>query len=304
MNRTATDLSDPTAAAAGPWTTRRLLAWTGEYLTSKGVDQPRLSAEALLAHVLGVGRIKLYMDMDRPANALERAAYRDLIERAAEHEPVDYLVGHAPFFSMTLQVSPAVLVPRPSTETLVEHVIQHSKRTPGFRSPTIADIGTGSGAIAIALAKHLPESFVVATDISEAALAVARENAKRLGVSDRIEFFHGDGLDPLDGRRVSYLLSNPPYIDDDRWARLPANVKDHEPTSALRAGADGLDVIRPLIEGASGVLEAPGQLAIEIDDQHKEAVIALVNTTDGLDRPRVLADHEGLDRVLVADRVE
>src|SRR5690606_2657740 len=137
------------------WTTRRLLSWTTDYFQRKGLDSPRLTAEMLLAHVLGVTRLKLYMDPDRPATELERAAFRELVERAARYEPVDYLVGQTPFFSMMLKVSPAVLVPRPSTETIVEHVLQHARRTPGFHSPLIVDLGTGSGAIAIAIAKHL-----------------------------------------------------------------------------------------------------------------------------------------------------
>ncbi|MEO0588722.1 MAG: HemK/PrmC family methyltransferase, partial [Planctomycetota bacterium] len=155
------------------WTTRGLLAWTAEHLKRKEVDQPRLSAEMLLAHVLGVERLGLYTEADRPASELERAAFRELVERAAEHEPVDYLVGRSPFFSLMFEVTRATLIPRPSTETLVEHVLQHARRTPGFNDPVIADVGTGSGAIAVSLAKHLAGVRVIATDVSEDALEVA-----------------------------------------------------------------------------------------------------------------------------------
>lgn len=285
------------------WTTRRLLQWTSDYLARKGVDSPRVSAEMLLAHVLGVKRLRLYMEADRPSSELERAAFRELVERAAQHEPVDYLVGQAPFFSLMLKVTPAVLIPRPSTETLVEHVIQHSRRTPGFSSPTVADIGTGSGAIAIALARHLPHGHVIATDVCPQALAVARENILAHGVADRVTLRQGDLLAPLGQERVRYLVSNPPYISDAEWEKVEPNVKDHEPTLALRGGVDGLREIRRLVAGARAHLETPGQLVVEIAASQKQAVLAMVQQTPGLGNAHVLADHEGLPRVLVADAV-
>ncbi|MEM6506813.1 MAG: peptide chain release factor N(5)-glutamine methyltransferase [Planctomycetota bacterium] len=287
-----------------PWTTQRLLQWTTTAFEQKGIDSPRICAEMLLAHVLGQPRLKLYMDPKRPASDLERAAYRGLVERALNDEPVDYLVGRAPFFSMMLKVSPAVLVPRPSTETLVEHVLQHQRRTPGFAGPRIADVGTGSGAIAIALAKQLaktdPKASVIATDIREEALAVAKENAAEQGVADRIDFRQGDLLEPLRGERLTYLASNPPYIPDHEWDDVEPNVKDHEPTHALRGGPDGLDYIRPLIEQAKDLLAEPGQLVVEIAACQKDEVIALADE-HGLRHPSVLVDHEKLPRVLVAD---
>lgn len=291
--------TDTTSSA--PWTTRRLLEWTTDHLAKKGIDHPRLASEMLLSHALGVERLKLYMDPDRPASELERAAFRALVERAAAHEPVDYLVGQSPFFSMMLKVTPAVLVPRPSTEAVVEHVVQHAKRTPGFNSPLIADVGTGSGAIAITLAKHVPNSRVIAMDISDAALEVARANASSQGVSDQVEFRCGDLLEPLAGQRVRYLVSNPPYISDELWAKVAVNVKDYEPIDALRGGVDGLKYIRPLIEQAHLFLDHPGQLVLEIDSSQKQSALSMVEKSVGLGNGHVLADHEGLDRVLVAD---
>ena len=282
------------------WSTRSLLAWTTRHFQSKSLDHPRLSAEMLLGHVLEVSRLDLYTDPDRPANELERAAFRSLVERAAANEPVDYLVGKAPFFSMMLSVNPSVLIPRPSTETVVEHVIQHSRRTPGFAEPTIADIGTGSGAIAIALAKHIPGCQVVATDASAEALAVAVQNAETHGASASIEFVHGDLLEPLGDRRVRYLVSNPPYVSDAEWDEVPANVKDYEPASALRAGADGLRCLRPIIQGARQRLDSPGQLVLEGPAAKAQAMADLACEA-GLVNAHVLADHEGLPRVLVAD---
>lgn len=291
----------PADASSERWTTRRLLAWTTDYFTRKGIDSPRRSAEELLSHVLSLSRLKLYTDADRPASDLERAAFRDLVERAAKHEPVDYLVGSAPFFSMDFKVDKRVLVPRPSTETIVEHVLQHCRRTPGFHAPLIADVCTGSGIIAISLAKHLPHARVIATDLSADTLDVAVENAQKHGVTDRIDFRQGDLLEPLAGVRARYLVSNPPYISDDEWKDVAPNVKDYEPTHALRGGHDGLDFIRPLIAQAEGYLDRPGQLLIEIAASQKAAVLELSKQNPALLRPQVLADHEGLPRVLVAD---
>ncbi len=290
----------PSPSSTPRWTTRKLLAWTTEHFGKKGIDSPRHSAEMLLAHVLGVTRIKLFMDADRPAGDLERAAFRDLVERASRHEPVDYLVGHAPFFSMMFKVTPAVLIPRPSTETVVEHIIQHSRRTPGFRAPVIADICTGSGIIAITLAKQIEGARIVATDISEEALTIARENAATHGVTDRIDFRRGDLLDPLKFERFRYLVSNPPYISDAEFENVLPNVKDYEPHLALRGGSDGLDFIRRIIAQSKQHIEAPGQVVIEIADSQKAAALELAQEA-GLENAQVLTDHEGLPRVLVAD---
>ncbi|MEM9294932.1 MAG: peptide chain release factor N(5)-glutamine methyltransferase, partial [Planctomycetota bacterium] len=278
------------------------LAWTTQAFERAEIDSPRRSAEMLLGHVLELDRLKLYLDPDRPASDLERVAFRDLVERALAHEPVDYLVGYAPFFAMTLRVSPAVLVPRPSTEALVEHVLQHQRRTPGFAEPSAADVGTGSGAIAIALAvqwrKRGLSPRIVATDVSEDALAVARRNAQDHGVADVIDFRRGDLLEPLAGERVSYLLSNPPYIPDHEWDEVAPNVKDHEPTIALRGGADGLDLVRPIVRGAPAVLARPGSLAVEIAASTSEPAQTLAHEA-GFEHVTVLPDHERLPRVLV-----
>lgn len=286
------------------WTTKKLIAWTATALESHDVDSPRLSAEMLLAHVLDVKRLKLYMDPDRPASELERAAFRTLVERAMKHEPVDYLVGHAPFFSMMFKVSPAVLIPRPSTETLVEHVLQHARRTPGFSKPRLVDIGTGSGTIAVSLARQFKrsgvEAVIIATDISPQALAVAEENAKTHDVLSLIDFREGDLYEPIKGEQFHYVLSNPPYIPDHEWGDVAPNVKDHEPVAALRGGADGLDLIRPLIANACDYLLDPGQLLIEIASCQRDEVIELACGV-GLRHAAVLADHENLPRILVAD---
>lgn len=283
------------------WTTRRLLAWTTGFLLDKGVESPRLAAEMLLAHVLETSRLKLYTDPDRPASPLECAAYRDLVERAAAHEPVQYLVGHAHFFSLTFDVDRRVLIPRPSTETLVEHVVQHARRTPGHTHPYIADIGTGSGAIAIALAKNMPDCRVVATDICPEALALAKRNAAKHGVADRVEFRMGRTYEPVTGGPYHFIVSNPPYISDKEWAEVAPNVRDHEPVAALRGGVDGLDVLRELIAHAHEHLASPGQLVLEVAASQKQAVLDLASANAKLGNPRVLPDHERLPRMFLAD---
>jgi len=286
------------------WTTRRLLTWTSQYFARHGVDSHRLAAEMLLAHVLGVPRLQLYTEPERPASELERVALRELVERAARHEPVDYLTGQSPFFSLMLHVTPAVLIPRPSTETLVEHVIQHARRTPEFASPLVIELGTGSGAMAIALAKHVPGCRVIATDISADALEVARNNAQQHGVADQIEFHHGDLFEPLPADlHAQYVMSNPPYISDDEWQQVAPNVKNYEPHRALLGGADGLKFIRPILAGARRFLDKPGQLVLEIAASQKTQVLQLAGLDPGLANAHVLTDHESLPRVLVADSV-
>lgn len=289
-----------TASASEPWTTRGLLAWTTQHFTRHGIDHPRLAAEMLLGHVLGVPRMKLYTESDRPASADERASFRSLVERAAGHEPVDYLVGHSPFFTLAFTVNRDVLIPRPSTETLVEHVLQHARRA-GSRPLRVADVGTGSGAIAVALARHLAACDVVATDVSEVALNVARVNADRHGVASRIVFRCGDLYTPLGNERFDYVVSNPPYIDDRAWEQVPTNVKAYEPHLALRAGADGLRFIRPIVCNAGRYLTEGGQLCVEIAATQEAVALALAAEAPALGSAEVLPDHERLPRVLVAD---
>ncbi len=288
----------PPATRCDPWTTRRLLTWTAEFFAEKHLEHPRLCAEMLLAHVLGVPRLRLYMEADRPASPGELDAYRALVRRAADHEPVDYLVGQAPFFSMWLKVTQATLIPRPSSETIVEHVIT-THRAGGDAAPRIAEIGTGSGAIAIALARHLPDAKLIATDISDAALAVARDNAAAQGVAERIDFRLGDLYEPLAGEALDWLVSNPPYISDAEWAEVPANVREHEPSLALRGGPDGLACLRPLIAGAAAHLAPAGRIAFEIAASQGDDVLELARQA-GLRQPHILKDHENLPRVLAA----
>ncbi len=287
------------------WTTRRLLEWMTGHFEAKGIDSPRVVAEMLLSHVFGCERMRLYMEVDRPAQPLELASLHELVARAANNEPAQYLVGQAWFFARQYAVTRSVLIPRPCTETLVEHVIQWCRTAPGHADPVIADVGTGTGCIAISLALQLKGAHIVATDIAEAALVVARRNAADHGVADLIEFREGPCLDPLaaePGASYDLICSNPPYICDEEWIEVTANVKDYEPALALRGGGDGLDVIRPIIAGAGRLLRPEGRLVVEIADRHHDEVITLVEAADVLTNPIVLKDHEGLWRVLVAEK--
>ncbi|MCH8824598.1 MAG: peptide chain release factor N(5)-glutamine methyltransferase [Planctomycetes bacterium] len=291
-----------------PWTTKRLLQWINAHLQGKGVDSPRVVAEMLLSHVIGCDRMQLYMEVDRPANPDELSTLRGLVERAARHEPAQYLVGHAWFYSRRIQVDGRVLIPRPSTETLIEHVLQWLKAAPGHAEPIIADVGTGSGVIAITLAAQLTDSHIIATDISADALELAKQNAQSHDVADRIEFHQGKDLEPLKERMgkgdFDLICSNPPYISDSEWEEVATNVRDYEPANALRGGKAGLDVIKQLIANAADLLRPDGQLVIEIADSQKHAVLQLVADAQELDNAVVLKDHEGFWRVLVADRVK
>jgi len=292
------------------WTTRKLLIWMRQAFTKKGLDSPGLMAELLMAHVLGCDRLKLHMDADRPANDPERLRLRDLVQRALNHEPVQYLTAEAWFYGMPFKSDRRALIPRPSTGTIVEEVLHHARAAmptnPTGHGILLADICTGSGCIAIVLLKRLPGARAVATDLSEDALSLAKENADRHGVSDRIDFIRGNLLDALDAHpaaraqgSLAYLVSNPPYIPDHEWDAVAPNVKDHEPHLALRGGPDGLDLVRPLIANASRFLRPGGMLAVEVADSAADSAIELAKANPGLDSPRIVRDIEGLPRVIV-----
>jgi release factor glutamine methyltransferase len=403
-------MSTPVQSEA--WTTRRLLAWMGEALSKQGIDSPRLSAELLLSHVLGItDRLKLYLEPDRPATSDELTRLRALVGRALKHEPVQYLTGQAWFFGLKFAVDLRVLIPRPATETLVEFVLQETRKmapkpfpeggvgegsdraaraetapnacvdpslaahessrdsvmpsasaeteiddddeelseeeflarearaiqqmraTPAPKVPTpddtplpklaprkldvelrIADVCTGSGCIAIALAKNLPGARVLATDISREALQVASGNADRLGVKARVELRSGDLLEAIEKpnpplpipaggvKAFDFIVSNPPYIPDHEWEAVETNVRDFEPHGALRGGADGLQFVAPLIERAPALLAPGGWLAIELASCTAAQALALAQQHKLLTGARILNDLEGLPRVLVAQR--
>lgn len=292
--------------ATDSWTVKRLLEWTSGFFTRKEVDSPRLSAELLLSHVLKIQRIRLYTDYERPLQDGELATYRELVRRAGEHEPIAYLTGTAHFFDLELDIVAPVLIPRPDTETLVENVLQFVKHTPGFEAPRIADLCTGSGCIALALARHIPQAHVAAVDLDPKAVELTRQNVQKLSLADRVTVLQGDLFEPLsqlvDPGPFHLIVSNPPYIPSADIAKLDRNVRDFESRLALDGGADGLAYHRRLLAGASERLLPAGRLYMEIAFDQGEQVMALTKAQPGLAEPKLLRDYGGKDRVLVASK--
>jgi release factor glutamine methyltransferase len=291
--------------AEPPWTVLKLLQWTSDYFTQKGVDAPRASAELLLAHVLSQDRLSLYLNYDSPLEPPELAAFRQCIKRRVAGEPVQYITGSKEFWSLKLWVSPAVLIPRPETEVLVETVVDFVRqREFTWKGVRTIDVGTGSGAIAIALAKELPSMKIVATDLSAAALRLARENAIQHQVDDRIHFVRTDMFAGISGARggFSVLVANPPYVSHAEFPELPREVRDFEPRYALDGGADGLAVIRHIVAQAPPILQSSGALFMEMGAGQAERVIALVRSTQQYRQHRVIKDYSGIDRILVAEK--
>ncbi|HMN96974.1 MAG TPA: peptide chain release factor N(5)-glutamine methyltransferase [Phycisphaerales bacterium] len=312
--------AEPANAPSRRWTTRELLRWMTEHFRQRQVDSPRVCADMLLGHVLGCERMRLYMEADRPASPTELTALRALVARAARHEPVQHLVGHAWFFTRRFEVDRSTMIPRPCTERLVELALEslrartHQRPIDGaptdFESgdadgggpaPRILDLCTGTGCIAISLAAQLPGATVVATDVAPDALALARRNAEAHRVAERIEFREGSLWETVTvDERFDVICANPPYIPDAEWPDVAPNVRDWEPARALRGGADGLDFVRPIAEGAPRHLAPSGTLLIEIASCTAEAVCRLLAAV-GLPGT-VLPDHDGLLRVARALR--
>jgi release factor glutamine methyltransferase len=313
---------------AETWTVLKLLSWTTDYLKSHGSQSPRLDAEVLLAHARGCERIMLYAAFDEVVSDDVRTRFRDLVKRRAEGIPVAYLVGKREFFSLNFKVTPDVLIPRPETEFVVVEVLDALERS-GFgvqgsgrrergtgdrgreseagsqkSEPLVADVGTGSGAIAVAIARHSPAVRMVATDISPAALAVARENAAAHGVQDRIEFLESDLLAKVPAEpRFTVIASNPPYIGESELPTLDPSVRDHEPRHALIAGPTGTEIIERLIPQAADRLLPGGWLIMEISPLIATHVTDLIVADTRFEPATITKDLAGLARVVKARRI-
>jgi release factor glutamine methyltransferase len=292
--------------SSGPWTVRRLLEWTSSFFTRKEVDSPRLSAELLLSHVLSSPRIKLYTDYERPLGEKELADYRALVQRASEHEPIAYLTGRAHFFNLEFEVTKDVLIPRPDTETLVENVLQLSRNMTGFEAPRVLDLCTGSGCIAVAIAQHLKNAVVIATDISAGAVDVAKRNVAKHNLDGRVTVVQGDLFDALrdlpDAQPFQLIVSNPPYIPTGELERLDRNVRDFEPRVALDGGIDGLIVHRRIIEGAPARMTCGGRLYLEIQFDQGSVVKEFVSQREEFEDVRIIKDYGGNERLVTARR--
>lgn len=287
----------PAAERGTPRTPLELARIAADVLASKGIEQPRLEAELLLAAVLGVRRLDLYLQHDRPLLESEVAAYREAVRRRMRREPLQYITGEVGFRELTLRVDRRVLIPRPETEVLVGAVLEWA----GEDSGIALDVGTGSGAIALSLAREGPFRRVVATDVSRGALEVARENARRAGLETRVEFREGSLWEAVrPGEAFDVIVSNPPYVAEADRASLPPEVRDYEPPEALFAPRGGLGLLEALVAGAPARLRPGGLLALEVGDGQAPAVLDAIHATGAYERAWVVRDLAGRDRVVLA----
>lgn len=283
------------------WTIVELLRWTTDYLANKGFHNARLNAELLLAGVLGVKRLDLYLQFDRPLQPPELAEFKSRLRRRVRREPLQYIQGDAAFRDLRLRVDSRVLIPRPETELLVGEVLM---RIHGRPQLTGLDVGTGSGAIALSLATEGSFSHIVATDISAAALELARANHAAAAPDAPVEFREGSGYSPVREERFDVIVSNPPYIAEGERDTLDREVREWEPARALFAGSTGLEIIEELVLGASDHLLPGGMLALEIGDRQAESVADLIRRTGDFQEPQIRRDLAGRDRIVVATLVE
>ncbi|TMF12534.1 MAG: peptide chain release factor N(5)-glutamine methyltransferase [Chloroflexi bacterium] len=260
-------------------------------------DEPELEAELLLRHCLGVDRASLYRLLTAELSEEEQQRFRDLVRRRLIHEPTAYIIGHKEFFGLDFEVTPVAIIPRPETEVLVELAIEAAHKKLLADALPIADVGTGSGAIAVALASALPEGKITATDTSPEALELAQRNAARHRVDKRIRFLQSDLLDTVPGR-VDVLVANLPYVTTADWKALPPEIKDHEPREGLDGGPDGLRVIERLLEQAPARLSPSGVLLAEIGDMQGRAAKAAARAAFPEAAVKVMPDPSGRDRVL------
>jgi release factor glutamine methyltransferase len=273
---------------------------TTPYLQKHGIESPRLTIELLLAHVLKKKRLQLYLEFEREVEPATLDVLRELVKRRVAGEPLQYVTGEAEFCGLKLAVDRRVLIPRPETELLVEVVVRRlTANGVGATSPTVVDVGTGSGCIALALAKRLPAAQIIAVDRSQEALEVAQANARTHGLEKNVRFLHGSLLLGVSGSApVDVVVSNPPYVSRGDHAKLPREVKDFEPESALVAGADGLEVFRQLLPEARTVLSPNGFLALEFGAGQRAAVAELAGGA-GYVVHEVVKDLQGHERVMV-----
>ncbi|MCB2188486.1 MAG: peptide chain release factor N(5)-glutamine methyltransferase [Deltaproteobacteria bacterium] len=295
------EISGLSTVAGEVWTIRELIRWSGQYLAGHQVEAPRLSAELMLAQVLSCSRMDLYLRFDQPLSPAELAAYKELLLRRRQHEPVAYLLGRQGFHSLELRVGPGVLIPRPETELLVEEALAHLADQD---YPRLLDLCTGSGAVALAVATHHPGVAVVGVDLSARALAYARANAAALGLAERVSWLQGDLWEPLaaGGGFFEVITANPPYVAREDWDSLPAQVRDYEPREALDGGPGGLDLIRVILEGAGSYLRPGGWLLIEMGQGQAAGARRIAAATGVYVEIDTKLDLAGIERVLVCQR--
>lgn len=275
------------------WTIREVLDWTTSDFASRAIATPRLDAELLVAQALGIDRVGLYLDLNRLLVDDERAEIRALVGRRRDREPVAYILGYRDFYGRRFSVNSSVLIPRPDTETLIEHALACIPEDAPFR---VLDVGTGSGAIALTLAAERPLATVTGTDISENSLAVASMNAEQLGLEGRVRLERANLV--IESSEYDLVVSNPPYVTHGEIAELEPEVRDYEPALALEAGEDGLDVVRALFSAAAGVTSAGAQMLIEVGAGQAELVLAIAERSEAWTPVGSYPDLNRIERVV------
>ena len=277
---------------------RDLLNEGADFLSSRKMENPRLNAERLLSFCTGLSKVDLYLQFDDAVTLDEQEAYRHVLKRRGKNEPLQYIIGETEFMSLPFRVTPDVLIPRSETEVLVERILEDVRDRIKVR---VLDIGVGSGSIAVSIAKYLPAAEVTGVDISETALALARENAERNGVAQKIRFVIGDVQNPLfvNQAAASYdvIVSNPPYISKEEWPLLPEEVREYEPRTALCDDADGLTFYRIIAALGKSFLRSQGRLYFEMGDSQSTGVQSVLEAHEYA-AIRVCKDLNGIDRVV------
>lgn len=277
------------------------LGWGARLLRERGIENPRLNAELLLRKALEIDQIQVYLSFNRILTQPQFTFYESLINKRIKGEPIQYILGSREFWSLDLRVTPEVFIPRLETELLVEEALKIFRDERNF-TLRFMEVGTGSGAIAIALAKELRGCFILAEDISWKAILVAKENARIQGVSDTIRFLVGDLFPPLkEGKSLfDLILSNPPYIPSSKIRTLAREIAEFEPKIALDGGPDGLELLRRIVTGSVSFLKDGGWLMVETGEGQGEAVAEMVRSTESFASPSIIKDHSGGDRVIRA----
>jgi release factor glutamine methyltransferase len=300
-------MSGNSTTQSEPWTILRLLQWTTEHLKKNGSTSPRLDAEVLLADARGCQRIDLYAAFNEEPNEDVKAKFRDFVRRRAAGEPVAYLVGKKEFYSLNFVVDSHCLIPRGETEHVVIEALDRIKKLslesgPAIAGPTIADVCTGSGCIAVAVAKHAPTCRVVAIDISPETLRIAQKNIELHGLTERVSAQQGDLLAPLADQSLDFVLSNPPYVSESEFPSLDRSVRDHEPKLALVAGPNGTEIIHRLIQQSADKLKDRGWWICELSPMIADTIRDTLLADDRWTQVSLLRDLAGQKRVAVAQR--
>ncbi|MCU0712603.1 MAG: peptide chain release factor N(5)-glutamine methyltransferase [Pirellula sp.] len=298
-------MTNQNAANTEPWTIMRLLQWTTEHLKKSGSSSPRLDAEVLLSHARNCQRIELYTAFNEEPPEEVKAKFRELIKRRAQGEPVAYLVGKKEFYSLSFQVAPGCLIPRSETEHLVIECLDRAKairQSSPSHSFQIADVCTGSGCVAVSIAKHLESAKIVAIDLSEDALEIAKTNVNLHGLADRIELRQGDLLNSIDNESLDFIVSNPPYVSESEYSDLDRSVKNYEPKIALVSGESGMELIEQLAVRGPEKLRPSGWFLCELSPMIADRSLEFIQGLGTWKNESLVKDLAGNKRILIAQK--